>query len=986
MDVNFYKRLIEESHIGYAYLKIIRNNDGNPFDYEFVEVNAVYKELSGLAGTDIVGKSATEVILDINDSEIGGAERFGDIRAYGGTKEYEQFSEKLNRWVRVKLFSSEKNYFTAQLIDITHEKCQFAELENTKTECEYQNELVKMLLDTMPSAVFSVDNRCKITNWNRRAEVITGYTSDEVLGRGCSKFTLEPCRSICGLFSVDIEKPISGKVCTIKTKQGETLTILKSANLIKDIDGSIIGGIECFEDITNQIRMEQRLRESEEKYRLIFEHTPLGVLHFDKTGRITECNDNFVRTIGSSMDALIGFDMFEIPDEKVTEALRQALQGQLGYFEGEYQSVTADKRTPVRVMFAPIRLKGDAVEGGVGIVEDITERKLTEDALLESTEFWKAIITASPDGIGLIGLDGKLQFASEKLAEMYGYSPDERAGLVGRWVIDFIEPSCHKRLTENICKLLAGIQRDSFTEYQAIKKDNSRFFIEVTSTVLKDARGKATNILIIERDITERKEAEMRLRISEEKYIAIFDQSPIAIEVYDGDGCLVYVNNACLDLFGMSSIHEIKGFKLFEDPNISEHAKKELLANQYVRFEMVFSFDLAKENKLYETTCSGVKNMDVTIKSLLHDKENNGYIVQILDITEQKKAQAEIEYLGYHDSLTGLYNRRFYENELDRLDTERNLPLTLIMADVNGLKLINDSFGHSLGDELLRKTAKAITNGCRYGEIAARLGGDEFVVLLPNTDSVQAERIIQRIKENASQDKVGLIDISISFGYGTKVSKEERIQEIFRRAEDHMYGNKLHESAGVKNKTIDLIMGALFQKNEQNMLHLKRVSKVCESIANAMELEKSAVNQIRVAGLMHNIGHIGIDENILNKAQKLNSDEWNEIKRHPEIGYRILSSSNDFSEIAVCILEHHERWDGTGYPKGLRGEEISLQARIIAVADAYVAMTSEKTYRKQITAEEAINEILRCSETQFDPVIISVFAKICSENELEWAC
>ena len=981
MDVNFYKWLIEESHVGYAYLKIVRDNDGNPCDYEFVEANEIYKELTGLTGIKIVGKRETEVILDINNSEIGGAERFFDISTYSGKREYEQFSEKMNRWVRVKLFSSENNYLTIQLNDITLEKFRFAELEKMKNECENQKEHVKMLLDTIPSAVFSVDNKCKITNWNRRAEIITGYTFDEILGKRCSKFTLEPCMSMCGLFSVDIEKPISGKICTIKNKQGETLTILKSANLIKDTDGSVVGGIECFEDITQRDKMEQRLRESEEKYRLIFNYTPLGVLHFDKSGRITECNDNFVRIIGSSMDALIGFDMFEIQNEGVTEALRQTLQGRIGYYEGEYQSFTADKKTPLRVIFTPIILKDDIVEGGVGIVEDISERKLTEDALLESTEFWKAIITASPDGIGLIGLDGKLQFASEKLAEMYGYSPDERAELTGRWVIDFIEPSYHALLTENIFKLLTRKQRDSFTEYQAVKKDNSRFYIEVTSTVLKDARGKATNILIIERDITERKEAEMRLRISEEKYIAIFDQSPIAIEVYDSDGCLLYVNNACLDLFGVSSIHEIKGFKLFEDSNISEHTKEELMANHYVRFEMAFSFDLVKGNKLYETTCSGVKEMDVTIKPLLHDKKNNGYIVQILDITERKKAQAEIEFLGYHDSLTGLYNRRFYENELERLDTERNLPLTLIMADVNGLKLINDSFGHSWGDELLRKTAKAITNGCRQGEIVARLGGDEFVILLPNTDSIQAERLIQRIKEDTSKDKIGLIDISISFGYGTKVCNEERIQEIFRRAEERMYGNKLHESIDAKNKTIELIMDALFQQNEQNVQHSERVSKVCESIANAMELERGAVNQIRVAGLMHNIGHIGIDENILNKSQALNPDEWNEIKKHPEIGYRILSSTNDFSKIAVWILEHHERWDGTGYPKGLRGEEISLQSRIIAVADAYVAMTSERAYRKQITEDEAINEILKCSGTQFDPAITSIFVKQCSENE-----
>ncbi|UWG96568.1 diguanylate cyclase [Dehalobacter sp. DCM] len=340
-----------------------------------------------------------------------------------------------------------------------------------------------------------------------------------------------------------------------------------------------------------------------------------------------------------------------------------------------------------------------------------------------------------------------------------------------------------------------------------------------------------------------------------------------------------------------------------------------------------------------------------------------------------------LEYLSNHDDLTGLYNRRFYEEELIRKDTEKNLPLSIIMADINGLKLINDSFGHAKGDELLMKAAQEIRDGCRSGDIIARLGGDEFVIILPRTDTPTVQQIMKRITDRIINKKVETIDISISFGYETKYQSEEDIQEIIKKAEDNMYRQKLYESSSQRSKTIDLIMNALFAKSNREMSHSKRVSEICETIAISMKLNKEMVNQIKIAGLMHDIGKMGVNEKILNKPHRLTGEEWKEIKRHPEIGYRILSSANEFSEIAGYILEHHERWDGQGYPKGLKGDEISLQARIIAIADACDAMTCYRPYSNGLSEMEARKEIKRCSGTQFDPVITEVFLEKCMGRE-----
>ncbi|MEI8199478.1 MAG: HD domain-containing phosphohydrolase [Eubacteriales bacterium] len=347
----------------------------------------------------------------------------------------------------------------------------------------------------------------------------------------------------------------------------------------------------------------------------------------------------------------------------------------------------------------------------------------------------------------------------------------------------------------------------------------------------------------------------------------------------------------------------------------------------------------------------------------------------IQDITERKIKEEEIKFLSYHDQLTGLYNRRFYEEEIMRLDTKRNLPMTIIMGDVNGLKLINDSLGHAMGDELLKKTADAITQGCRADDIIARLGGDEFVVLLPRTTTIVAEQIIKRIQDLLSREKVGNIDISVSFGYEAKNNEEDKIQEVFKEAEDHMYKHKRVEGSSMRTRTVQIILNTLYEKSKIEQLHSIKVSEICEAIAIKLNLDKAEVYQIKIAGLMHDIGKIEIDETILSKPEKLNAEEWNVIRKHSEMGYQILSSVNEFAKIADYVLEHHERWDGKGYPNGLKGEAISTPARIIAIADAFDAMTRKRTYSPALSEEAAVTEIEKCAGTQFDPEIVRIFVE-----------
>jgi diguanylate cyclase (GGDEF)-like protein/PAS domain S-box-containing protein/putative nucleotidyltransferase with HDIG domain len=576
---------------------------------------------------------------------------------------------------------------------------------------------------------------------------------------------------------------------------------------------------------------------------------------------------------------------------------------------------------------------------------DVTAKKNT--SLVAET-----FLNAIEDFVFICTEKGKILFVNNEVKRRLGYSDED---IKQMHVLDFHPKESRPEAKRVFLKMLKCKESHYHLPLQAKDKINIPVEIRIW---LGDWNGKHV-VYGMAKDISLLKETVSKFEKSFYKNPAIMSISDYSTNKY------INVNEAFINKLGYSKEEVIgktaKELSIFNNENQVIEAKTALqIKGGFSDLEIEI---VAKNREILTGLFSG---------ELIQMDNSTQLLTVMLDITIRKKAEEEILYLSLHDQLTGLFNRRFYEEELKRLNTERNLPMTIVIGDVNGLKLVNDSFGHVVGDELLKKAAIAIKKGCRADDIIARLGGDEFVIILPKTSAFETEQIIKRIKELSLIEKVGSIDISITFGHETKNNMEENIDEILKNTEDHMYRHKLSESSSVKSKTIDLIMNTLYEKNNREMFHSNRVSKICEDIATQMNFNKDSVNQIRIAGLMHDIGKIVIDEKILDKPQKLNFDEWKEIEKHSEIGYRILSSVNEFSEIAEYILEHHEKWNGSGYPRGLKGKEISLQARIIAVADAYDAITGERTYSKMLSEEDAINEIKRCSGTHFDPDIAKV--------------
>jgi len=333
----------------------------------------------------------------------------------------------------------------------------------------------------------------------------------------------------------------------------------------------------------------------------------------------------------------------------------------------------------------------------------------------------------------------------------------------------------------------------------------------------------------------------------------------------------------------------------------------------------------------------------------------------------------KINKLSYYDSLTDLYNRRFFEAELDRLDSKRQLPISIIMADLNGLKIINDSYGHKKGDQMLKKAAKVLKDSLREEDILARRGGDEFIILLPQTDSEACSKIRQRIKTKTAEVKELELPLSIALGQAAKVSPEENIEEVIKKADNQMYENKLSESRSSKSNIVQGLINALDAKSSETKEHAMRMTKLAFDFGEKIGLSESDQNRLSLLAKLHDIGKININEEILNKEDNLTAEEWELIKKHTEQGYKIASSSEEFAAVADEIFAHHENWDGSGYPRQLKGKEIPVLARVIALVDSYDVMTNERPYSEAVSKEEALAEIESCAGSQFDPELAAIF-------------
>ena len=469
----------------------------------------------------------------------------------------------------------------------------------------------------------------------------------------------------------------------------------------------------------------------------------------------------------------------------------------------------------------------------------------------------------------------------------------------------------------------------------------------------------------VEERTEEIKKANHKLQEKEENYRTIVSQFPDWIFQMDRNYRFLEYEGGKQEQLLMSPEHFI-GKKVDEVMPldlarlIQSKVDEAITTNEMIEFN--YQIDMGNKAKEYEARLIPLKS--------------RGVYAFIRDITDSQRTRREIEYLSYHDQLTGLYNRHYFVTEFNRVNVFRNMPLTLLSMDVNGLKLINDAFGHQMGDKLLRGVATAIRRGVRADEIIARLGGDEFAALLPNTSEETARIMIDRIKNEVNKIVINGVQMSISIGYSTTNDESTDVDYHLKLADEKMYNEKIQESQFMRENALTGIYNTFLNRDETDRIHSEYVTELSMRIGKEMDLSEYDMHHLRLAAMYHDIGMLGIPKEILSKRGKYTEREYTSVKRHSEIGYQIVNSVDSLGNVANIILHHHERFDGNGYPGGMKGDEIPLLSRIISLADAYETMIHYRSYKTQRTVEEAKKEIMKCSGTQFDPAIVSIFLQM----------
>ena len=356
-------------------------------------------------------------------------------------------------------------------------------------------------------------------------------------------------------------------------------------------------------------------------------------------------------------------------------------------------------------------------------------------------------------------------------------------------------------------------------------------------------------------------------------------------------------------------------------------------------------------------------------------------LVSIVDLTERKRNENQLRYLSLHDQLTGLYNRAFFEEEMRRLGRSREYPVTIITADVDGLKMINDTLGHDRGDDLINACAGVFKKSFRDSDIIARMGGDEFSVLLPRTQGKTGEKIISRIYANVDRHNKEQPELPLSISIGLAVAKNrESLENTFKKADALMYRSKLLKGPGVRAQILNALMAALVDRDNITPGRNQKLVKLCQKVAKRIGIPSEQMEHLTLLAKVHDLGKVGIPDEILYKKGPLNTVEREIINQHPEKGFRIALASSELSSVAYLILKHHEWWNGQGYPLGIKSVDIPLECRIFAIVDAFNAMINDQSYRKAMGVDEAVEELKSCSGTQFDPGLLEVFLEVLEKD------
>lgn len=596
--------------------------------------------------------------------------------------------------------------------------------------------------------------------------------------------------------------------------------------------------------------------------------------------------------------------------------------------------------------------------------------------MVKSSLPWHAAVLESiGDGIMVTDTTGAITWMNRKAELLCGRQLEQARGLPAAEVFQILDAETRKQHPDPVRQVLTDAQATEFSEAVILLGNGEEYFIVGNAAPMPSPEGQSLGVVLVFRDITREYKQQRLLEINEKRFRNLFDRSLNAIAVHE----IVYQREEPVDFRFVTvnrAFQHITGLTY-------EHVK-----NQLVSEVMPGESSLTKFRKAALTGASFdfedyYEELGKHFFIRVYRPRQGLFVTVFSDITEFKTLEIKLRGLAFKDSLTGLHNRRYFEEQLERYSAEETYyPLSVIMGDVNGLKIINDSLGHQAGDRILQTVAEILQDVCRPGDVVARWGGDEFVMLLPNTTERESQAISLAIDTAIKTSKQGGPVPSTGLGCATQENFPAQTALLLKEAEDHMYRHKLMNAESSRNAIVSSLQKTLSEKSYETEEHARNLERLARQLGKKVGLNDAQLNTLTLIALLHDIGKVAVPEQILEKPGPLNTEEWEIMRRHCESGYRIVVSSPELIEVAEGILSHHERWDGSGYPRGLSGEEIPFLARIISLADAYEAMTSDRPYRAAMSQCDALAEIKACSGSQFDPNLAGVFLTMMGDQTL----
>ncbi len=880
-------KFVESMPIACALHKFILDDAGTPCDYCFVDANRHFEEYTGLSIREIIGKKVTEVIPEIRNDSFNWIETYARVTFGGESVEFEQFSEALGKWYKVKAYSPFEDHFITLIEDITETKLREQILQDSGIVIQRQAILLDIFnqkfLDQQTFLEYALQKAIDFT------ESQYGYIFfyDEVR----KEFNLD-------VFSAKVLE--DSKVSAPKTnyRLEETGFWGEAVRQRKPI-------------INNDFLADHPLKKGQ----------PAGHINIKRYLSIPVFeNQKIVATIGLANKA------------------------------GEYTELDA---TQTVLLMQSVWLMN-------------TQRYLNTKLEVQRQKIID-ILNHVPLLLSEFQEDTTLTFVNDAYCQYFSVNAEE---LVGHKFLERIPAEEHAQILQRIKQLTPETPRTVYSHRTL--HDGKERWNEWQDVAVFDRDGSVVSYYSIGSDITDRKNAEEKMQRSLELMNAMFEGHTAPMFLIEPEtGKINLCNQAGADFYGFSKA-ELQNKRVHDICALDEAEVNKKL------FDVVSSNDFISVPSRLKS--GEIRIIDIFSRPILYEGKELLFSI-VFDATMRESAIQENSYLRTHDFLTNTYNRIYLEEEYARTSDLDHFPRAVIACDINGLKRVNEALGTKIGDYLLIHFSEALQSIIKEQGLLSRIGGDEFAILLNGVKEEEVKKLTLQLEDEAITmtkrfiPELVTFDVTASFGYGMQFNENDTLNMLINEADVFVQHRKYFNSASKQSKIVEAIMNALYEKCPREQLHSKRVSDISVQIARALGLSQHKINEIKTAGILHDIGKIGIDEAILNKPSGLNDKEWMIMKQHPLRSARILIGFEEYLEIVPIVKAHHERFDGSGYPDGLIGENIPIEARIIAVADAFDAMTVKRPYRNAVDTSEAMEELTRCVGRQFDPAVVNAFKK-----------